>query len=112
MTIIKVQLPRHQCSSPSEFLALTYRTVEILKYLGFVIQLDLVPHPELILQIHGRVEQLIVVLVLDGRGVQDLVHVGRVTDEATGVQVSFAPRYGRVVSRQGFIWPAIRLRGE
>jgi len=50
-------------------LALTYCTEEILKYLGFVIQFDLVPHPELVVQIHGREEQLIVVLILDMRGV-------------------------------------------
>jgi hypothetical protein len=91
---------------------LTYCTEEILKYLGFVIQLDLMPYPELVVQIHSRIEQLIVVLVLDRCSVQDLVYVGRVTDETTGVQVSFAPRYGRILRRQGFVRPAICLRGE
>lgn len=77
-----------------------------------MIQFNLVPHPEFILQVHGRVEQLIVVVIFDRRGVQDPIYVGRVTDETTGVQVPFTSRHRWIVSRQGFIRPAIRLRGE
>lgn len=77
-----------------------------------MIQFNLVPHPEFVLQVHGRVEQLIVIIVLDRGSVQDLVYVGRVTDETTRVQVPLASRHGWIVSCQGFVWPAIRLCGE
>lgn len=65
---------------------LTYRTVEILKYLGFVVKLDLVSRAKFVTQVHSGVEQLVVVVVLDDVGrVQDLVQVGRVSDETAGV---------------------------
>lgn len=75
-----------------------------------MIQLDFVPRPKLIVQIYGRVEQLIVVLILDESSIQNFIYLGRVTDKSTGVQVSFASRYRRIMNRQGFIRPAIRLR--